>query len=379
MIPLMLGMPTIIGPALPRSPYFIGPPMSELSVTKTGDGDGTVTSTNPAGLDCGDTCDIAVPDGMQVTLTATADGSSLFNGWGMDCSGAGTSTMITVSADSECTAEFIAQQFNVDVDINPPGGGSVTSSPAGITCPGDCNEEYIIQTMVNLNETTDPDSDFLGWTGPADCTDGIIQDLAEDITCTATFNLKRFTLDITKSGEGAGIVTSVPSGIDCGADCDEVFIVNTQVTLNAVADPVSIFTGFSGDPDCEDGVIDMTSDITCNANFDFLPLLLSPIFPALKNNVNSMASGNSTPGGRVAFVWGFRTGSFTVGGGVCSGIELGINPFKILGIVNVDSSGVADLIFFIPSLGDISLAFTQAVDLRTCRTSEVVRNILQSK
>lgn len=445
------------------SPYFIGPPMSELSVTKTGNGDGNVTSMNPAGMNCDSTaseiCDIAVPDGLEVTLTATADASSIFNGWGADCSGAGNSTMITVSADSNCTADFEIQQFNVDVSINPPGGGSVTSSPSGIDCPGDCSELFDINSFINLNETADPDfdfaswtgdsdcsdgdiddlmedtsctanfnikrfvvtvvivgdgvgsvssmppgiscpgdcteiydihteitlsettnpdSDFLGWTGPADCADGIIQDLTEDITCTATFNLKRFTLNITKSGAGAGVVTSNPAGIDCGGDCDEVLIIDTVVTLSAVADPVSVFTGFSGDPDCEDGGVIMTSDITCNANFDFLPLILNPIFPGIASSINNISAEVATPGGPVAFLWGFQPGATTISGPTCNGITLGIKNPQLLRIVNAGQDQIASYDFYIPLVGDFEIPIlTQAVDIPTCRVSELEVNIIR--
>lgn len=463
--PLMLGPQISVDASFPQSPYFIGPPMSQLSVTKTGNGDGNITSMNPAGMNCdssmAEICDIAVPTGMTVTLTATADPSSIFNGWGGDCSGASNTTMITVSADSECTADFEIQQFNVDISINPPGGGSVTSSPsgidcpgdcselfdintfinlnespdpdfnfaswtgdpdcsdgdiddlmedtsctanfnikrfvvtvviagdgvgsvssmpAGITCPGDCTEIYDIHTMVNLNETVNPDSDFLGWSGPADCADGIIQDLTEDITCTATFNLKRFTLNITKSGAGAGVVTSNPTGIDCGADCDEVFIIDTVVTLSAVADPVSIFTGFSGDPDCEDGAVIMTSDITCNANFDFLPLILNPIFPGIASSINEISADVASPNGPVAFVWGLMAGATTVGGQTCNGITLGIKNPKLLSLVNANMDQTATYAFFIPLIGDFELPIlTQAVDIDTCRVSEVEVNIIRKQ
>jgi len=44
-----------------------------------------------------------------------------------------------------------------------------------------------------------------------------------------------------------GTVTSAPAGIDCGGDCDEIYDVNTTVTLTAVADPTYVFSEFQGD------------------------------------------------------------------------------------------------------------------------------------
>ena len=70
-----------------------------LTVTRSGDGDGTVTST-PAGIDCGATCSAGFPTGSSVTLTAEPQGSSTFTGWSGDCSGKGTCTVTMYAAKS---------------------------------------------------------------------------------------------------------------------------------------------------------------------------------------------------------------------------------------------------------------------------------------
>jgi uncharacterized repeat protein (TIGR01451 family) len=53
-------------------------------------------------------------------------------------------------------------------------------------------------------------------------------------------------LSVGKTGTGAGIVTSDPAGIDCGADCTEAYDVNTQVTLTPTPDANSLFGGWGG-------------------------------------------------------------------------------------------------------------------------------------
>lgn len=75
-----------------------------LTVTKSGDGGGTVTS-NPAGIDCGSTCSRDFNDGASVTLTASASSRSRFMGWTGDCSGRGT-CVLTMSGDHSVTAQF---------------------------------------------------------------------------------------------------------------------------------------------------------------------------------------------------------------------------------------------------------------------------------
>jgi hypothetical protein len=55
------------------------------------------------------------------------------------------------------------------------------------------------------------------------------------------------TLTVTKSGTGAGRVTSNPTGIDCGSACMySLFPSTTVVTLTASASAGSAFTGWSG-------------------------------------------------------------------------------------------------------------------------------------
>jgi len=54
------------------------------------------------------------------------------------------------------------------------------------------------------------------------------------------------TLTVTEAGDGTGTVSSTPAGIACGVSCDAFFEEGTEVTLTAVADSGSEFTGWSG-------------------------------------------------------------------------------------------------------------------------------------
>ena len=85
-----------------------------LSVTKSGSGSGTVTST-PSGISCGTTCSQSVTPGTALTLTATPASGSTFGGWTGACSGTG-SCALTVSAATTVTATF-----NVAAPSTPPG------------------------------------------------------------------------------------------------------------------------------------------------------------------------------------------------------------------------------------------------------------------
>src|SRR5206468_1221985 len=78
------------------------------------------------------------------------------------------------------------------------------------------------------------------------------------------------TLGLTKAGTGSGTVTSDPAGLDCGATCSAPFPFDAVVNLTAIPAPGSVFTGWSGDPDCADGTVALNADKTCTATFDVL-------------------------------------------------------------------------------------------------------------
>ena len=122
------------------------------------------------------------------------------------------------------------------------GTGLITSVPAGINCGTDCTEAYNPGTVVTLTAVPDANSTFTGWSGNADCLDGQVT-MNTSNTCTATFTLQ-YTLTITKGGSGNGTVTA--TGINCGTDCTEAYNPGTVVTLTAIADANSTFTGWSG-------------------------------------------------------------------------------------------------------------------------------------
>jgi hypothetical protein len=54
------------------------------------------------------------------------------------------------------------------------------------------------------------------------------------------------TLSVTKTGGGSGTVSSAPAGIICGVSCAAVLEEGTAITMTAVADSGSEFTGWSG-------------------------------------------------------------------------------------------------------------------------------------
>ncbi|CAK0752417.1 conserved exported hypothetical protein [Gammaproteobacteria bacterium] len=133
-----------------------------LNIAKLGTGSGTVTS-NPTGINCGSDCSENYANGTSVTLTATAETGSTFAGWsGGGCSGTGTCT-VTMNATTTVTATFDPSVYSLNVVKS--GNGTVSSTPAGITCGTDCSENYAPGTNVTLKATPSTGSIFKKWSG----------------------------------------------------------------------------------------------------------------------------------------------------------------------------------------------------------------------
>lgn len=160
----------------------------------------------------------------------------------------------------------------LEVSLAGHGDGTVTSMPAGISCPGDCSEEYDPGTWVTLTAT--PDNTyyqwFWGWQGDADCSDGAVT-MDSDVSCTALFEeytTHLFTLQELGSGDGSVTLHMDGFDIPCTGSCGVNLVDGEEITMLPTAEPGSTFVGFGGDPDCLDGFVTLTSDTTCTATFD---------------------------------------------------------------------------------------------------------------
>jgi len=78
----------------------------------------------------------------------------------------------------------------VAFNISKTGNGSVSSSPAGISCGSDCTEDYALNSSVTLTATADPGYVFKSWGGACSGTSSavnITMDAAKN--CTAAFDV----------------------------------------------------------------------------------------------------------------------------------------------------------------------------------------------
>jgi hypothetical protein len=83
-------------------------------------------------------------------------------------------------------ATFHDQTHHLDVSVG--GSGTVTSSPAGIACPGDCTEEVAVGTVVTLTATPEGGSVLSTWAGDCSGTAATCQvTMSGDRSVTAMF------------------------------------------------------------------------------------------------------------------------------------------------------------------------------------------------
>ena len=98
-----------------------------LTVTKSGNGIGTVTSA-PAGISCPTDCTEFYDAGTGVTLTATPAAGSFFTGWGGACGGVGTTCDVDMDQPRSVSAGFALQSV-----IKFSAATYSTTEPASVT------------------------------------------------------------------------------------------------------------------------------------------------------------------------------------------------------------------------------------------------------
>ena len=201
------------------------------------DPDGTSFWT--ADLETGTVYRFDIASGTQLvtfTLPANADGESEASGLAI-------------------FGEKLVGTNNLTVTDIGTGTGTVTSTPAGISCPSSCLAPFSDNSNVTLTATAAAGSTFAGFsancvpanpqTNPPTC---VVPIVTSDVTVTATFNTgSSETLTVAKAGTGTGTVTSSPAGISCGTTCSASFTSGAVVVLTAFPADGSNFVGWSGE------------------------------------------------------------------------------------------------------------------------------------
>ncbi len=205
-----------------------------LTVATAGNGSGT-TSNNPPGS--------TFTYGTLVTVTATPNPGSSFAGWSPNCTPVNGKCVVTMTANTLVTATFTLNTHTLTVTTTGNGSGATSNTPPGTT--------FTYGTVVTLTATPNPGSSFTGWSGDCSGIGPCVVTMSTHRVVTATFTLNppnTFALSVYRTGNGNGMVTSLPAGIDCGAACAANFTNGTVVTVTATPNPGSSFAGWS--PNC---------------------------------------------------------------------------------------------------------------------------------
>src|ERR1041384_5852053 len=184
------------------------------TLTVTASGSGSVTSA-PAGVSCrAAVCSTGFAPGTAVTLTAHPDAGASFTGWDGACTGTQLTCSVTLSADASATATFSSAANSHQLTVTVSGIGTVTSSPAGISCPGQGAASFAINASVTLTANPQAGSTFNGWSGACTGTSCAVT-MSQDQAATASFTTPANAHKLTVAINGNGSVTSSPAGINC--------------------------------------------------------------------------------------------------------------------------------------------------------------------
>jgi YVTN family beta-propeller protein/parallel beta-helix repeat protein len=161
-----------------------------------------------------------------VTITVSANGYT------------SRSVTATVPSGTSSTVNVALAPVRYDLLVATAGTGVGAVEGAG---------RYNAGSSVTVRAIPAADSVFKGWGGACAGTAPTATVVMNgNRACTATFDLNRHVLTVSKPGNGSGTVTSLPAGIACGATCTQTIMDRNPVTLSAVASSGSIFAGWGG-------------------------------------------------------------------------------------------------------------------------------------
>ncbi len=209
---------------------------------------GSSVISSPPGINCGADCFQNYDINTVIDLTATPSASAYFSGWTGGGCDAETSTVCSVTMDQAYTVSAnFARHY--ELTVSNSGGGTVSSTLPGISCGFDCDEFYDSGAVVNLTAIPQSaDYEFIAWGGECSGSGSCSVTMSSAKSVNASFSLKQFRLDVTRSGSGASgsSISSAPAGINCPGDCMQIHDIHTSVILNAAPAASAYLSAWTG-------------------------------------------------------------------------------------------------------------------------------------
>lgn len=245
-------------------------PTFALTVTKAGTGGGAVSST-PAGLNCGSTCTASFTENTSVTLSATAAAGSSFAAWNGACTGTGTCT-VTMNAAKAVTATFDTNQAGTfALTVNTTGGGTVTSSPAGIACGADCTANFASGATVTLTAIPDTGFTFAGWGGACSGTAGCTVTMTGAQNVNATFQAS----STAPAPVSASKTLELPANTDAKAGDSNVSMLSFGLSGEARLSAVTLTATGTGNDALDLSAVKLVLDANANGKADTDEIVLA--------------------------------------------------------------------------------------------------------
>jgi hypothetical protein len=216
-------------------------------------------------------CQVAVDDGSGTPATATLSGCTVSSS-----PSSSTAALSAVSVDPTNVIGGNTSMGTVTLTSAAPAGGFAVSLssdntaaatvPPGVTVPAGATSGTF---TVSTNQVNAQSSSIIGTAG------GIAKYAI--ITVWDEFHYTHGSISIVPGGNGSGVITSQPAGINCtitngngSGTCWSFFLTGTVVRLDARPADDSSFQGWRGLPGCADPskiIVPRGTNINCQPGF----------------------------------------------------------------------------------------------------------------
>lgn len=269
-----------------------------------GTGAGSVTS-EPAGLDCGTSCQAEFEAGATVKLTAKAAPDSTFSGWAGACEGSDASCTLKAEAGTlMVTAVFNSgaqPNQTYDLTVTKTGPGAVRAAAAGIDCGTTCTATLPAGTQVTLTAAPDAGAAFRGWGGA--CQGGAA---TCQVTVSQAQSVTASFAALTCSPDGVCWEEPSPDGIDRRA----VFALSpSDIWAVGSAGSIDHFDGTAWRPSAS-GVTGDLTDVWASGPTDVYATSASG--PLLRYNGTQWAPVAGVTSASMAGIWGANASNIWV-------------------------------------------------------------------
>ncbi len=256
-----------------------------VHVTPSAGTGGSISPATVQNVASGDSVSfIITPDtGHSVAIPVGGTCGGSISGHPSDTVNGITYTIDGVTANCTVEASFSPNQHTVTASVGANGSlDGATPSPQTVDYGDTMQFIFHADPNYHLASVTGCNINYYNDDNAVGSYTAITGAVTEDCTVSATFAMNRYLLTVTVKGKGS--VTSDSGGLSCLETCSGGYWPNTTVTLTPTPDENEEFLGWSGDDNCEDGVVTMTADISCTAEFTGFPWLL--YLPVLLNMGN---------------------------------------------------------------------------------------------